>query len=868
MAEQDETKKKEKDMGNARLDGLNRTINMRPVTRELIKAIDKRGVKGLAGKALYRLPKAERRNPLYEFIATTIESAVRADPTLVLDDKKRTKTVVDWFMEKPGRIPKEMAGALLPFTTISRVDNPVMIDNFVSTATMTPVAKIADPAEPNIPVDPAGAQPPQAAQGQKFAPSSGPAPSASGVVGPVLSGAVDRPLPVTASGARNAAELGAITHKPYAQAPPRRPANPQEQSLKPQLLMAGADGGADQGQSKGPNATLLPASLVDEAPVMDSVLAAMRADQATNNNQGFNVSMSDQLVVPPEGSSLSHPVSISTIKAAAVNVSNVAKEIAASTELPTPQAIADHINSQSDTNRTSELGQRIVAALPMTPGNRWLLGRFGGIITPFNSHTVMTAIDMINNPSSVQQQLITSKDGPQQVREGLMPMFIRMARAVSQEALGAPVDAPFGGAGPSRMIGHQDQDEDGATWNVGQNPPHQSFSQSLLTESLAKIGFGPSLQVGSRIFGALAEHESSEQKHDQPPVRAQQGGVQLLTPGAPSQQQQFDQPGFAQSAEALRGTAEEETKGAPQGAPIEQQPTAPTKKFVERPIEANADLQDEQRPQQLRPTFTVPGTNLLERPFEEVQQDAQAFTAFNKVIPWTGDMPKVERKADKARFTNTIKFPIKDLTKGQLVRLVQTYRQRHIMRPSNLSEGGDPRALGQFVNTAEEEIYPTDTRDPRRAELQFPFRSTGGTVYGDHDFPVDFPIPTANKMLPVIPMQSQQPVSLREGYQKWYEGNTALNPPEATRRSLDPPTRRDNVDTGSFGWTFEDGVSQYLKQWPVPGTETSRPLPRPFNKTARTTHTTQTTNAPEASYRRTMTYQTGRPSVFKPLPFM
>ena len=132
----------------------------------------------------------------------------------------------------------------------------------------------------------------------------------------------------------------------------------------------------------------------------------------------------------------------------------------------------------------------------------------------------------------------------------------------------------------------------------------------------------------------------------------------------------------------------------------------------------------------------------------------------------------------------------------------------------------------------------------------------------------DFAIPVANKMLPVIPIQSQQPVAKREGFQKWYEGNTAINPPQASRRSLNPPTRRDNVDTGRFGYTFADGASYSIPKWPVPGSEKSRPLPRPFNKTARTTHTAQTTNAPEASYRRTMTYQTGRPSLFRPLPFV
>ena len=170
--------------------------------------------------------------------------------------------------------------------------------------------------------------------------------------------------------------------------------------------------------------------------------------------------------------------------------------------------------------------------------------------------------------------------------------------------------------------------------------------------------------------------------------------------------------------------------------------------------------------------------------------------------------------------------------------------------------------LGQKLDTSK--VPPSYHRRPTATDLAFPFQQTDGV---HNEAPIEMTIPADNKMLPQTPIQSLQPVASNSGVQKWLVGQTVVNPAEGTQRSRHP-ARLKNINTGSYGYTFEDGVSQYLPEWPVRGTESSRPLPLPWERSRRVTKRVQKTNFPEVSYNRSMSYQTGIGSPFKPLPFL
>lgn len=701
----------------------------------------------------------------------------------------------------------------------------------------------------------------------------------------VRDGAIDRPLPLDSAFARNTGELGALTHASY-RVPAEVPATPPEEALAPQLQNEGAAGGADQGQSLTVNRTVVQPGQIDEVgDLYASVQNALEAEEKVNSNQGFNPSVSDSLVDIGFDRPQTERSIRETAAAVATTMNMQLRQFAGAVRSWPDLIQALNQGTAAEDGKEEGLGEQFREAVQAQnaadPENaeandlraRWIIqNNMQQARDPTSMGLVMAGISMLVSPMTAPNVM---KSGGRSGANFAFLMGLMGLAAIQSNSPGniaSLQDIPFGDDVPRRFPQRQGQNEDGATWDPGssESPPDVEAGAGSLPPGAPRppvpeghaIGIdGPippskwNVAAGvaavnriARILGittaaGLAALAASMGFDSQPKV-----GEQQPTPTGP--------------------TPTPTPKPTPaQGDPMAGEAPGPRVPFTEEAITVNPGLADPNRPTQLRPTFRQEGSDLLNQPFKEVEKDKFAFAAFNKVTPWNGDVPKMQREQERRRFTNTIQFPVDKLTRRQLIELMYTSKNpRATGPPTYLSRWGDPRALGQYVDTSRESIPPVFERLPTRDQQEFPFQTTDG-VYEDMP-PIEFEIPADNKMLPTIPIQSTQPVSLNSGYQKWYRGNTVINPPEGSQRSL-YPERQKNKATGSsnLSMTFSEGNSYWLPKWPI-GITRVAPLPRPFMESARTTTLAQTTNPPEVSYDRSMNYQTGRDSVFKPLPFI
>ncbi len=666
-----------------------------------------------------------------------------------------------------------------------------------------------------------------------------------------------------ASGARGTGQLGALGGEPL---PPdeEKKSNIPEKAVELQQNIEASGGGVDQGRG-----LVQSADIGDEAKY-DSVNNAVANQLALDNNQGFDPRFTQPVQRAPVGSVPESKEELQgMISTALGNIDQlILQQIPPSWDDIANEFDPDDLADLVEVKQMADDSQDILA----DQRARWVASNWQPGL-PISA-LVLLAGFLSSSPSYKKSA---------QAPGALSTMLAALSSIAYRSQVGLDnlkPASPFGDQGDPDRRGLNDRVQDGGAEDGGgmPRPPGVGPPAGDIPEGAVPAGDGYWGRVARLVMGTAAGADLLGWIYEGAKFRPTGGGMDepgdVKDPGADPREREDDRDKKKIRDRQERRFRDRQERRFRDKGKKRKEDARPA--FTETPIV----VQQGQPPKNgdLRPEFTQVGSGLLDLSNNAQKKDEYAFAAFNKVLPHFGDVSDMARASEARRFNNTIKAPQKPLTRRDVVEIMQTFLKP--MRPDKLSQYGDPRALGQVTDITinpDLEPKPKGVREmygyrPNADELAFPWQTTdglpktGGSEGLLSDVILDAP-PVDNKRLPDVSIQSLQPVGIKSGYQDWYVSNTVVNPAEATSRSR-YPSRTRNTDTGPRGYTFEDGRGWAVRQWPVRGAGAGGPALPPFVENSRpVTNLKQTANPEEMSYNRSMSWQTGTPSVFKPLPF-
>jgi len=667
-----------------------------------------------------------------------------------------------------------------------------------------------------------------------------------------------------AAGARGAGQLGALGGEPL-QPDEEKKSNVPEQAVNPQQNIEAAGAGVDQGRG------LVQAADIGQEGKYDSVNNALANQLGVDNNQGFNQQLSlPPIRAPPAGVPETKQQLFAMLTGAVQNVDR----LIAVEEPPSWGEIAS-IFEPSDFKELEEVKAAVEESKDELADRRarWVAANWQPGLPTASLVLLAGFLSPAVRTSSGFDTAIASP--------GALGMMLAALSSISYTSQVSLEDlkpaSPFGDQADPDRRGLNDRQQDGADVDGGGPPaPAPLFpgaGAAPLPPDAVPAGAGYWGQLAKAVLGGLAAGAAVNELYK---MASGGGASDPGAPGDPGDPGDDEKTGDDQEEKEDDDQETDDKKKDKDGKKRRERKERPRhgRSFTETPITVRSGAGGPPNNQDLRPEFIQVGADILDRTYTEQKRDELAFAAFNKVLPHFGDVSNMARASDARRFNNTIKAPQPPLTRRDVVEIMQTFLDPKLA--GKLSQYGDPRALGQVADVRrnpdfepqQDGVRPVYGVRPTTNELAFPYQMTDGLPAGEtlpqamyNDAP-----PVDNKRLPDVSVQSLQPAKSLFGYQDWYQSNTVVNPPEASMRSRFPVRAR-NVDTGARGYTFEDGRGWAIGQWPVPGTESGGPKLAPFVETSKPVTTLkETANPAEMSYDRSMAWQTGGPSVFKPLP--